>query len=106
MANFKITKSVWNNQFYFKLQASGNYEPILSGEGYTTLASHLRGSNQLNEMLLTILNTIVSLHEMTSIILHWKRVMENLLVLVKPIIQAPPEMLELHWSSHRHPVRR
>lgn len=39
MAKFQIFKSTVNNQYYYRLRATGNNEIILRGEGYTTNAS-------------------------------------------------------------------
>jgi len=36
MATFQIFKSAANNQFYFRLRATGNNEIILNSEGYAT----------------------------------------------------------------------
>lgn len=36
MATFQIFKSAANNQFYFRLRATGNNETILTSEGYAT----------------------------------------------------------------------
>ena len=42
-SKFQIFKSTANKQYYYRLRAKGNHEPILSGEGYTTKQSCLTG---------------------------------------------------------------
>jgi len=43
MGQFEVFKSTANNQFYYRLRATGNSEIIISGEGYTTRQSCYNG---------------------------------------------------------------
>ena len=46
-AKFELFRSTINNQYYFRLKSRGNYETILSSEGYETQQGRDNGVNSV-----------------------------------------------------------